>query len=94
MATETNASSTCRNVLYFVELTAADVCKLEMHWDELFVRHEGTLYLIDSFAWDQDISIIPNQFREARSIQRTLYPPAGRVIEDAIRMAFAPCYVC
>ena len=93
MATE-SSSSTRHNVLYFVEITAADVDKLEMHWDELFVRHEGTLYLIDSFAWDQDISIIPNQFREARSIQQTLYPPSGRVIEDAIRMAFAPCYVC
>lgn len=92
MATETNASSTRRNVLYFVEITAADVDKLEMHWDELFIRHEGTLYLIDSFAWDQDISIIPNHLREARSVQRTLYPAAGRVVEDAIRLAFSPCY--
>lgn len=49
MATE-SSSSTRRNVLYFVEITAADVDKLEMHWDELFIRHEGTLYLIDSFA--------------------------------------------
>lgn len=91
MATE-SSSSTRRNVLYFVEITAADVDKLEMHWDELFIRHEGTLYLIDSFAWDQDISIIPNHLREDRSVQRTLYPAAGRVVEDAIRLAFSPCY--
>ena len=91
MATE-SSSSTRRNVLYFVEITAADVDKLEMHWDELFIRHEGTSYLIDSFAWDQDISIIPNHLRETRSVQRTLYPAAGRVVEDAIRLAFSPCY--
>ena len=73
-----------RGTLDFVILEPSDAHLLMDIDGYLFINTNDGMYLIQSFAWDQDMSFL-HAYRNTHAVRDTLYPPQAAVVRRAMR---------